>query len=106
MAATKKSAKRAGRKTRAASQRASARKKPVRKATSKRRGKASSTSAKRKSNLKSKTAKGLRAARKGIGTVRQAGERTWELLKSTTGQVVEGVRGKLDRNSNPDARYS
>jgi hypothetical protein len=105
MAARKKSAKRAARKTRAGSQRASARKKPLRKATSKRRGKASSTSAKRKTNLKSKAAKGLRAARKGIGTVRQAGERTWELLKSTTGQVVEGVRGKVDQSSDPDARY-
>jgi hypothetical protein len=27
--------------------------------------------------------------------VRQAGERTWETLKSTTAQVVEGVRDRM-----------
>jgi hypothetical protein len=102
MAATRKSAKRAAGKKRAGSKRASGKKKPLRKATAKRRSK---TSTRTKANLKRKAQKGLRAARGGINTVRQAGERTWEVLKSTTSQVVEGVRGKLNQNPDSDATY-
>lgn len=77
-----------------------AKKRPARKAASKRRGKAKTakrTSA--KSSLKRQARKGLRVAKGGIETVRQAGERTWEVLKSTTAQMVEGVKDKMSDSS-------
>jgi hypothetical protein len=82
MAATRKSTKRtAGKK-----------KRPARKTAS--RGRTKSKVLKTTS-LKRKARKGLRAAKGGIESVKQAGERTWETLKSTTAQVVEGVRDRI-----------
>jgi hypothetical protein len=49
--------------------------------------------------LKRQARKGMRAAKGGLKTVRQAGERTWEVLKSTTAQVVEGVKDKMSDSS-------
>jgi hypothetical protein len=102
MAATRKSAKRTTRKKRSGARRASAKKRPVRKPGSKRGSKKNSTRSRRRTNLKGKAQKGLRVARQGMDTVRQAGERSWEVLKSTAGQVVEGVRGKLSQNPDRD----
>lgn len=72
-------------KKRKSAKRSSAKKRPARKAASKRRAK---TRVSRSTTLKRKARKGLRAAR-------QAGEKTWEALKSTTAQVVEGVRERI-----------
>jgi hypothetical protein len=78
MAARKKSAKRTSAK----------KKKPARKAASKTgsRKSAKATASKPRSRKASKTARG------GLNTMRQVGEKTWETLKSTTAQVVEGVK--------------
>jgi hypothetical protein len=105
MAATRKSARRAGGKKRAGSKRASAKKRTARKAASKRSKKSSSTLTRKKTKLKGKAQKGLRAAREGIDTVRQAGEKTWEALKSTTSQVVEGFRDKLGQTPDTEGPY-
>jgi hypothetical protein len=101
MAGSRKSARRTGAKKRGA-KRAATKKRAVRKAATKRRTRAGRSKTTGTGKLKRKAAKGLRAARGGINTVRKAGEKTWEVLKSTTTQVVEGVRDKLgdesDRN--------
>lgn len=73
MAATKKSAKRSARKKGPAAKRQSAKKKK------------SKAAAPKAAQLKRQARKGLKAARGGIG-------KTWETLKSTTAQVVEGVK--------------
>lgn len=83
--------KRTGKK-RPAAKRSSAKKRPVRKAATKR---GSKKRVSRATSLKRKARKGLRVARGGINTVRQAGEKTWEALKSTTAQVVEGVKDRI-----------
>ncbi|HEY9015745.1 MAG TPA: hypothetical protein VIM84_11855 [Gemmatimonadales bacterium] len=98
MASTRKSAKRSSRKKGKTTKRAAARKRPARKAAARRRGKASGT-------LKRRAKRGLAVAREGIDTVRQAGERTWETLKSTTAHVVEGVRERLGEESGPGRSY-
>jgi hypothetical protein len=82
MAATRKSTKRTAGKKRSSAKRSSTKKRP--------KSKALKTTA-----LKRKARKGLRAAKGGIESVRQAGEKTWETLKSTTAQVVEGVRDRI-----------
>jgi hypothetical protein len=92
MASTRKSTKRATGKKRGSAKRSSAKKQPSRKAAS-RSGKRSK--ALKATTLKRKARKGLRAAKGGIDTVRQAGEKTWAVLKSTTAQVVEGVRDRI-----------
>lgn len=79
MAARKKSAKRT----------ATKKKKPARKATSKSRSKKSTAKAARS---KPRSRKASKTARGGLDTMRQVGEKTWETLKSTTAQVVEGVK--------------
>jgi hypothetical protein len=102
MAATKKSTKRSKGKRARGKKRASAKRSPARKSarsgarktTSKRRTKAATA---RAAGLKRTARQGLRAARDGIDTVKQAGEKTWEVLKSTTAQVVEGVRDTMTR---------
>jgi hypothetical protein len=81
----------ATKKKRGSAKRSSAKKRPA-KAAAKRRTKARATKTR---SLKKTARKGLRAARGGIDTVRQAGEKTWEALKSTTAQVVEGVKEKF-----------
>jgi hypothetical protein len=93
---------------RSRTKRSSARKRPARKAATKRRvrGKATKrSSAKRSSSksasLKRRARKGIQAAKGGIDTVRQAGERTWEVLKSTTAQVVEGVKDRMSESPQP-----
>jgi hypothetical protein len=90
MAATRKSAKRSAAKKRAAAKRPSSKKQPARKATSKRRGK--KFAAPKTTSLKRQAKKGLKAARGGLDSVLQAGEKTWETLKTTTTNVVEGVK--------------
>lgn len=92
MAPTRKSTKRTGGKKGSSAKRASSKKRPARKTAS--RGRARSKALKT-TTLKRKARKGLKAAKGGIETVRQAGERTWETLKSTTAQVVEGVRDRI-----------
>jgi len=89
MAATRKSAKRSAAKKRAAAKRPSSKKKPAPKSAPKRRArkKTSSTTV----GLKRQAKKGLKAARGGFDSVMQAGEKTWETLKTTTANVVEGV---------------
>jgi hypothetical protein len=87
-------------KKRGSTKRSSAKKRPARKAASRGRSKKAAsggrkTRASKTTKLQRKARRGLRAARGGIDTVRQAGEKTWEALKSTTAQVVEGVRDKI-----------
>jgi len=82
MAATKKSAKRSATKKRTSTKR---RKKSTAKSTSR-----------RKSSAKAKARKGLKAARAGLGSVLQAGGKTWKTLKTTTAQVVEDVKDTLE----------
>jgi hypothetical protein len=103
MATTRKSTKRAGKK-RSGAKRASARKRSTRKAASRRGTKATKRGA-RKATLKRRAKKGLRVAREGLDTVRQAGERTWDVLKSTTSQVVEGVKERFGEDSTTDGGY-
>jgi hypothetical protein len=93
MAATKKSAKRSAAKKRPAAKRQSAKKKPAPKRASKRG--ARKGAAPKAAKLKRQARKGLKAARGGIGTVLEAGGKTWKTLKSTTAQVVEGVKETL-----------
>ena len=119
MARTRKSAKRAGKK-RSGVKRASAKKRSTRKTASRRGAKTARRGVRktakrgtrktakrgtRKATLKRRAEQGLRAARGGINTVRQAGERTWDVLKSTTSQVVEGVRERLGEDSTADGGY-
>jgi hypothetical protein len=102
MAATRKSTKRskgkrATGKKRVSSKRSGARKSAKsrsRKTTAKRLSKAGTA---RATSLKRTARQGLRAARDGIDTVKLAGEKTWEALKSTTAQVVEGVKDTIAR---------
>jgi hypothetical protein len=70
--------------------RASAKKRAGAKLGSKRRTK--STAKKASSSKKGRTR--ARSAR-ALKTVRVAGEKTWEALKSTTAQMVEGVKGRF-----------
>lgn len=81
MAASKKSAKRS-----------SAKKRPAAKSSRSKKsaGKAKAGGRKAKASG-SKRRKASRPAI-GLGTVRQVGEKTWQTLKSTTAQVVEGVK--------------
>jgi hypothetical protein len=90
MAATRKSTKRG--KKRSSAKRSSTKKRTSRKSAS--RGRAKSKALKT-TTLKRRARKGLKAAKGGIESMRQVGERTWETLKSTTAQVVEGVRDRI-----------
>jgi hypothetical protein len=92
MAATRKSTKRTAGKKRSSAKRSSTKKRAGRKSAS--RGRAKSKALKT-ATLKRRARKGFKAAKGGIESVRQAGERTWETLKSTTAQVVEGVRDRI-----------
>lgn len=76
MAASKKSAKRS-----------SAKKRPATKTT-----RSKKPAAKAKATPKRRPRKAAKRGTGGLDTVRQVGERTWETLKSTTAQVVEGVK--------------
>jgi hypothetical protein len=90
MAATKKSAKRTAGKRRSSAKRSSAKKSAGVKASAKRRIKSLT---KKAGKAKKKARKVVRAARGPIDTVLDAGGKTWEALKSTTAQMVEGVKG-------------
>jgi hypothetical protein len=83
MAATRKSTKRTGKKrssaTRSSAKKRSTKKRSARKTASKRGTKSSV----------------VKAAKGSLDTMRQAGERTWKTLKSTTAQVVEGVKDRI-----------
>lgn len=89
MAATRKSAKRSAAKKRAAAKRPSSKKQPARKSSSKRRAKKSAP--RKTTSLKRQAKKGLKAARGGLDSVLQAGEKTWVSLKTTTANVMEGM---------------
>jgi hypothetical protein len=91
----------ATKKKRGSAKRSSAKKRPA-KAAAKRRTKSKATKTR---SLKKTARKGLRAARGGIKTVRQAGEKTWEALRSTTAQVVEGVKDKFGDDSDRNPTY-
>jgi hypothetical protein len=107
MAATRKSAKRTARKKRSGvakrgtAKRGAAKKSAARKSASRRPARSGGGRAKKttgRASLKRQAKKGLQAARGGIETVRQVGDRAWETLKSTTAQVVEGVKDTLNRD--------
>jgi hypothetical protein len=105
MAPTRKSAKRSAGKKRSGAKRASGRKRPSPAKKRSTRKSASSRAAKRggrKTSLKRRAEKGIQAARGGLGTVVEAGERTWQALRSTTAQVVEGVKERLGEDSRSD----
>jgi hypothetical protein len=104
MAPTRKSAKRAAGKKRSA-KRGSTRKRAVRKATARRGAKSRGRSRKKSSNLRRQAKKGLQAARSGIDTVREAGDKAWSALKSTTAQVVEGVKDRLGEETERGPNY-
>ncbi len=87
MAATRKSAKRSAAKKSAAAKRPS-KKKAVRKSASK--GRARKTPSKA-TGLKRQAKKGLKVARGGFDSVMEAGGKTWESLKSTTANAMEGM---------------
>jgi hypothetical protein len=92
MAARRKSAKRAGKKgTRGKG--SAGKKRSGAKSASRSRTRAA---AKKKGGSKKAAPKAPRAGRNPIKTVREAGEKTWEALKSTTAHVVEGVKGTFD----------
>jgi hypothetical protein len=97
MAGTRKSAKRTSAKKRAG-KRASGSKRATAKSASKRRTK---STAKKASGSKKRA---RRPARGPINTVRTAGEKTWDALKSTTAQVVEGVKGTFGSDENTKGR--
>jgi hypothetical protein len=99
MAATRKSAKRSSRKKRAAKGR-TAKKRMAAKSGSKGRSK---SSAKKAGGSKKRTSRG-RSGRGPLNRVRAAGEKTWEALKSTTAQVVEGVKGTFGAEEHPNGR--
>jgi len=74
-----------------------ARKKSTKRTSAKKRPAAKSsrskkTSAKGKAASKRRSRKAPRSPKGGLTAVRQAGKRTWKTLKSTTAQVVEGVK--------------
>lgn len=92
MVATKKPAKRSAAKKRPAAKPQSSRKKVIRKRAKRGTGK---TPGPKVTRLKRRARKGLTAARGGLDSVLQAGEKTWRTLKSTTAQVVEGVKETL-----------
>lgn len=96
MAPTRKSAKRTAGKKRSA-KRGSTRNRTVRKSTARRgtKSRGARTEKKKSLNLRKGAKKGLQVARSGIDTVREAGDKAWSALKSTTAQVVEGVRDRM-----------
>jgi hypothetical protein len=99
--AKRSSAKRSSAK-RSSAKRSSAKKGAARKSGTKRRGKGVGS---RTKALKRTARKGLRVAQDGIETVRQVGEKTWETLRSTTANVVEGVKDKLGDDSARSKSY-
>lgn len=109
MARTRKSAKRSTRKKQSGAKRTTAKNTAVRKSAPRRAAKRSGSKSKRTARtggLKRQARKGLQAARGGIETVRQVGDKAWETLKSTTAQVVEGVKETLTRENGQSREQS
>jgi hypothetical protein len=79
---------------------ASAKKRAGAKLGSKRRTK---SRAKKASSSKKRTSR-ARAARRTLKSVRVAGEKTWKALKSTTAQMVEGVKGTFGAEQSANGR--
>ena len=71
-----------------------AKKRTAKRASAKRAGakRRTKSTAKKPSRVKKRTSR-ARSARRTLKRVRIAGEKTWEALKSTTAQMVEGVKG-------------
>jgi hypothetical protein len=65
------------------------------KGTGKKRASRSKSSAKKSSAAK-RTRSKTSASKKALKNVRRAGKKTWEALKSTTTQVIRGVKSTLD----------
>jgi hypothetical protein len=108
MATTRKSAKRTARKKTSGRKRASAGKKAVRRKAVSRRSSPKTKGARKKKKgtpLSRRAAQGLRAARGGVKSVRQAGDKIWEALRSTTAHVVEGVKDRLAEETEREARH-
>jgi hypothetical protein len=80
--------------------RATARKRAGAKPASKRRTKSTA----KKASSSKKRATRARSARGPLSTVRVAGEKTWEALKSTTAQMVEGVKGTFGPEGGSNGR--
>jgi hypothetical protein len=80
--------------------RASAKKRAGAKPGTKRRTK---SRAKKASSAK-KRATRARSARRTLKRVRVAGEKTWKALKSTTAQMVEGVKGTFGAEQSSNGR--
>jgi hypothetical protein len=93
MAATKKSTKRKAGKKRSSAKRVSGKKRKVRRTP------------KKSSDLRRRAKKGLRVARSGIDTVREAGDKAWTALKSTTSQVVGGVKDRFAEETRRKPNY-
>lgn len=106
MATTRKSAKRTGRKKSGGRKPASAGKKATRRKAVSRRSSPKTKGARKKkgTSLSRRAAQGLRAARGGVKSVRQAGDKIWEALRSTTAHVVEGVKDRLAEETEREAR--
>jgi hypothetical protein len=58
----------------------------------------------KKASSSKKRATRKRSGRGPLSTVRVAGEKTWKALKSTTAQMVEGVKETLRTDQNPNGR--
>jgi hypothetical protein len=69
-------------------------KRTAKRASAKRAGakRGTKSTARKASRAKKRTTR-ARSARRTLNSVRVAGEKTWEALKSTTAQMVEGVKG-------------
>lgn len=80
--------------------RASAKKRAGAKLGSKRRTK---SRAKKASGAKKRTTR-ARSARGTLKRVRVAGQKTWKALKSTTAQMVEGVKGTFGAKESANGR--
>jgi hypothetical protein len=72
------------------------------KRSKKRSGAKKSSRSSKKTGRSKKTA--TRSARGPLTKVRTAGEKTWKALKSTTAQVVEGVKGTFGTDENANDR--
>ena len=61
-------------------------------------------SAKRASGSSRRKTTRARSKRGALGSMRTAGEKTWEAIKSTTAHVVEGVKGRFSADENTSDR--
>ena len=82
-----------------------AKKRTAKRASAKRAGakRRTKSTAKKPSRVKKRTSR-ARSARRTLKRVRIAGEKTWEALKSTTAQMVEGVKGTFGAEHSSNGR--